>query len=373
MKDQPMKTTPLHAAHQAASAKMGEFAGYDMPLNYAEGVKAEHEWTRAQAGLFDVSHMGQIELEGPGAMEFVSRLTPSDFTKAPNGRAKYTVLTNEQGGIVDDLIITRLSATKFFAVINAGCKEKDIAWIEQHLPQDVKLTRLDGRALIALQGPKAEASMREVLKIETADQPYMWFEPAKLPDGTGIFVSRLGYTGEDGFELSVPASKAADVWTALTAHAAVKPVGLVARDSLRLEMGYPLYGHDIDDKTSPVEAGLSWTMAKENRGFIGADKILPHVDGKPPRRRIGIRLTEPGIAREGAEIKNAQDKIIGVLSSGGFSPSLKASVGMGYVPDGAALEGDRLFVNVRGRNIAAEAVPMPFLKARTKSMKKQAA
>ncbi len=370
---QIMKKTALHSSHLAAQAKMGEFAGYDMPLYYGEGVMAEHEWTRASAGLFDVSHMGQITLEGPGAMAFVSRVTPADFKTAPDGRAKYTVLTNDTGGIVDDLIITRLSPTKFFIVINAGCKEKDIAWMQKHLPADVKLTRYDDRALIALQGPKAESALREVFAIDTSAQPYMWFEPAKLPDGTEIFVSRLGYTGEDGFELSVPEAKAADVWNKLTSNKAVKPVGLAARDSLRLEMGYPLYGHDIDADTSPVEAGLAWTMAKDNRGFIGAEHILPQLDGKPPRRRIGIRLTAPGIAREGSEIRNAKDETIGMMTSGGFSPTLKQAVGMGYVPEGSVAEGDKIFVNVRGRNIAAEVVAMPFMKARTKSMKKQAA
>jgi aminomethyltransferase len=352
---------------------MGEFAGYDMPLYYSEGVMAEHEWTRDQAGLFDVSHMGQVMLEGPGAMAFVSRITPSDFTSAPDGRAKYTVLTNEQGGIVDDLIITRLSPTQFFVVINAGCKEKDIAWMQKHLPSDVKLTRLDDRALIALQGPKAEAALREAFGIETSGQPYMWFESANLPDGTVIFVSRLGYTGEDGFELSVPEAKAEGVWKKLTSLKTVKPVGLAARDSLRLEMGYPLYGHDIDDTTSPVEAGLSWVIAKGNTGFIGADTVLKHLNSGAPRQRIGIRLTGAGVAREGAEIRDASDKKLGMLSSGGFSPSLKKSVAMGYIPADAVKDGEKLLVNVRGRNIEAVRASMPFLPAKTKSMKKQAA
>ncbi len=368
-----MKTTPLHSLHTASGAKMGEFAGYDMPLYYGEGVMAEHEWTRRSAGIFDVSHMGQLFLEGPGAMAFVSRITPSDFANAPDGRAKYTVLTNEQGGIVDDLIVTRLSPTKFFVVINAGCKEKDIAWMRKHLPEDVTLTRLDDRALIALQGAQAETALRDVLAIGAAGQPYMWFEQAAMPCGTPIFVSRLGYTGEDGFELSVPADKAAAVWEKLAAHPAVKPVGLAARDSLRLEMGYPLYGHDIDDTTSPVEAGLAWVIAKDNRGFIGADTVLKHLKDGAPRQRIGIRLTDKGVAREGAEIRDSRDELIGSLSSGGFSPTLKQSVGMGYVPRGAIKEGEALMVNVRGRNIAAEPASMPFLPARTKSMKKAAA
>ncbi|MCB9989913.1 MAG: glycine cleavage system aminomethyltransferase GcvT [Rhodospirillales bacterium] len=365
--------TPLYDAHIKLNAKMGPFAGYDMPLYYGEGVMAEHEWVRREAGLFDVSHMGQIILSGPEALAFVEKLTPSSFGKIPEGRAKYTVLTNSKGGIIDDLIITKRGPDRFFAVINAGCKEKDIAWIKENLPSGVTLERLDDRALIALQGPMAEQVLRDVLKVDTEGMPYMWMIDAELSDGTPYYISRLGYTGEDGFELSVPADIADGVWTRLMQHGAVKPIGLAARDSLRLEMGYCLYGHDIDENTSPIEAGLSWVMGKENTGFIGAGRILSQKEDGVERQRIGVRLTEKGVAREGAEILSAQDmRKIGTLTSGGFSPSLKEGIGQGYVESDWAQAGKKIFVSVRGRNIAAEIADMPFMQARTKSMKKAA-
>ncbi len=366
--------TPLHGVHLAAKAKMGPFAGYDMPLYYEAGVMAEHEWVRDHAGLFDVSHMGQVVISGSGALAFIERITPSSFGKAAAGRAKYTVLTTPQGGIVDDLIVTRRGDEEFFAVINAGCKEKDIAWIREHLPSGVTLDVLDQQALIALQGPQAETVLRETLKIDTEGMPYMWAIDAKLSDGTPILVSRLGYTGEDGFELSVPAGIAEGVWHHLTQHGAVRPIGLAARDSLRLDMGYCLYGHDIDETTSPVEAGLAWVIGKGNDGFIGAGHILTQLENGPDRRRVGIRLTEKGVAREGCAILSAADMSeIGILTSGGFSPTLKGGIGQGYVESGHATTGDKVFVAVRGRHIAAEIAAMPFVPARTKSMKLQAA
>lgn len=357
--------TALFDAHIRAGAKTGPFAGYDMPLYYKEGVLKEHEWVRSQAGLFDVSHMGQIYLEGPGVVDFLQSITPSNFAKLGHGVAKYTVLTNPQGGIVDDLIITRVSDEKFFSVINAGCKEKDIAWMNDNLPDDVTLTRLDDRALLALQGPAAEQALREVLHIEAADLGYM-----RLLFVDDLIISRLGYTGEDGFEISVPVMKAEALWEKMLAHPLVKPIGLAARDSLRLEMGYPLYGHDINDQTTPLEADLGWVIGKGNESFIGADKIL----NQPlTRKRVGLKLTDKGIAREGAEIRNEKNEVIGMLTSGGHSPTLKASIGMGYVPAAYTAPGTKLFVTVRGNNIAAEIVSLPFMPARTKSMKKAAA
>lgn len=357
--------TALFDAHIKAGAKTGPFAGYDMPLYYKEGVLKEHEWVRSSAGLFDVSHMGQIYLEGPGVVSFLERITPSNFAKSSHGVAKYTVMTNDAGGIVDDLIITRVNDTKFFSVINAGCKEKDIAWMIDHLPNNVKLTRLDDRALLALQGPKAEQALREVLNINASDLGYM-----RLMFVDDLIISRLGYTGEDGFEISVPAMKAEELWNKLLANPLVKPIGLAARDSLRLEMGYPLYGHDIDDKTTPLAADLGWVMGKGNEGFIGAGNVL----GKPlKRKRVGIKLIDKGIAREGAEIRNDKNEVIGMLTSGGHSPTLKSSIGMAYVDMAYADPGTKLFVTVRGNNIAAEVALLPFIPARTKSAKKAAA
>lgn len=374
MSDQaPLRKTPLYDQHSRAGAKTGPFAGYDMPLYYKEGVIKEHEWVRSQAGIFDVSHMGQITLEGPGVVPFLEKITPSAYGQMQAGRARYTVLTNDQGGIVDDLIVTRLDESRFYAVINAGGKDKDIAWIEQHLPDDITLTRMEDRALIALQGPASEQVLRDIFHIDTEGMPFMWLLESQLGDGTKIYVSRVGYTGEDGFELSIPASAAEGAWVNLNTHGAVMPAGLAARDSLRLEMGYCLYGHDIDDRTTPVEAGLGWVIGKDNTGFIGAGAILPQRDSGADKKRVGIRLLGKGIAREGAEIRNDNDEAVGVITSGGFSPSLRQAIGQGYVGSAYAEAGTKLFVNVRGRNIEAEVAAMPFLPAKTKSMKQQAA
>lgn len=360
-----MKTTPLHAKHLELNAKMAEFAGYDMPIQYESGVLAEHNWTREKAGIFDVSHMGQIRLEGAGAAALWEKLTPSAISKLSHGAAKYTVLTNEQGGIIDDLIVTRLTDDAFFAVINAGCKDKDIAWIQSNLPEGVTFTHLDDRALIALQGPLAEKVLREALGIDAANLGYM----RTMESGT-TFISRLGYTGEDGFEISIPQNEAAATWNKLAQHADVKPVGLAARDSLRLEMGYPLYGHDINADTTPLEADLGWIMGKERTGYIGHDNIKPQIENGPPRRRLGIKLTGKGIAREGAEIFSKDGQKLGDLTSGGFSPTLNEAIGQGYIDTKLGKIGDEVLVRVRGRDIEAVIAPLPFVKPKTKAAAK---
>lgn len=357
-----MKITPLHAAHVALSAKMGEFAGYDMPLYYKDGVLKEHEWVRSHAGIFDVSHMGQITLRGAGVVKLLERLTPSLFASSKLHHAKYTVLTNPQGGIVDDLIVTRMGDEEFFAVINAGCKDKDIEWIKANLPADVTLDHLADRALVAIQGPLAEKVLAEALAIDAAALGYM-----QLLQHDPCMVSRLGYTGEDGFELSVPQADADTLWQKLLAHPDVKPIGLAARDSLRLEMGYCLYGHDISAKTTPLEADLAWVMGKGNVGYTGAEHVTP-----PTRKRVGIKLLDKGIAREGAELYSVQGDKIGVMTSGSFSPTLKQSIGQGYVPIEFAAPGTQILVDVRGNKIAAQIETMPFIQPRTKSIKKAA-
>jgi aminomethyltransferase len=367
------RKTALHEAHKNLGAKMGEFAGYDMPLYYGEGVIREHEWVRGSAGLFDVSHMGQITIEGEGVAAFLESITPSGFAAKKDGRAQYTVLTNEKGGIIDDLIITKISENKFFAVINAGCKDKDLAWIRGKLPAHLKLDYLEDNALIALQGPAAERVMRDVFKVDLADMPYMSMLETKAPWGCQLLISRLGYTGEDGFEISLPNNHAAQAWGKLLTNREVKPVGLAARDSLRLEMGYALYGHDIDQDTSPVEADLTWVISRQTRDYLGYARISGELAEGPARKRVGFKLLEKGIAREGAEIRDSLDKKIGVLTSGGFSPSLKESIGQGYIESSFSEAGQKVFVNVRGRNIAAEVTKMPFIPARTKSMKKKEA
>ncbi len=355
--------TALHGKHVDLNAKMGEFAGYDMPLYYDMGIKKEHEWVRSSAGLFDVSHMGQMVLKGDGVIEFLEKITPSSFSKKNIGRAQYTVLTNENGGIVDDLIITKVGDHKFFIVFNAGCKDKDIEWIKAHMPESVNMEILD-RVLIALQGPLAKKVLEDIIQCDISGLLYMSYMEVQSPCGQDIFISRLGYTGEDGFELSLPSDVGRHFWTEFLKHEAVRPIGLAARDSLRLEMGYCLYGHDIDDTTTPLEADLGWVIGKDNKSYIGADKII-----EPKRRRVGIRILGKGIAREGAEIINIDGKVIGSLSSGGFSPTLGQSIGQGYVPVEYATAGTKIFVNVRGRNIEAEIAKMPFIPAKTKSIK----
>lgn len=347
-----MKKTPLHSAHLSLAAKMGEFAGYDMPLYYALGVLKEHEWVREHCGIFDVSHMGQITLEGKGALDFLNQLTPSSFSALKLGRCKYSVLLNPENGIIDDFIVTRCGEYSYFCVINAGCKEKDIAWIKSQLPDDVTLKIHDDYALVAVQGPESETVIREALDVDTSALSYMQM----MECGGRCYISRLGYTGEDGFEISVPVSDVATLWDRLIKHPSVKPIGLAARDSLRLEMGYCLYGHDINDITTPREADLEWVMAK--------DKIANFPD--PQRKRIGLVLTDKGIAREGAELLNAQGEKIGTLTSGGFSPTLKQSIGQGYVPVEYAAEGTEIQVVVRGNAIPAKITKMPFLKPKTK-------
>jgi len=368
-----LRKTALHKSHIELGAKMGEFAGYDMPLYYGDGVIKEHEWVRRHCGLFDVSHMGQIIIEGEGAAEFLEKLTPSPFQQKAHGRAQYTVLLNEEGGIIDDLIITRMNDNKFFAVINAGCKDKDMEWIKSQLPPKLKFTYLENHALIAIQGSWAERILHEVLEIEAHDLPYMHMMESQAPNFDTMFISRVGYTGEDGFELSVPNACAEEIWNNLLDHSEAKPIGLAARDSLRLEMGYALYGHEINAETSPIEAGLSWVMSKKTDGYFGYDRIQKDREEGTQNKLVGIKLTDKGVARDGAEIRNEEDEKIGWLTSGGFSPTLKESIGIAYVKSETANVGDKVFVNVRGRNIAAEITKTPFIPSKTKSMKKKAA
>ncbi len=366
-----MKVTSLNQAHRNQGAKMVEFAGYDMPVQYSEGMLKEHEWTRSgNVGIFDVSHMGQFFIEGAEVIKFLSQITPTDFSLSTVNLAKYTVLTNPEGGIIDDLIITKLTDTKFFIVLNAGCKEKDSAWIRKNLPAEISFTELSDRSLIAVQGGKAEEVLNKFLASgNLADLPYMNIGFYKLKSGEEIFISRTGYTGEDGFEVSIKNSVVENFWLELSAQSEVKPIGLGARDSLRLEMGYPLYGHDLDDTTSPIEAGLGWVVSKTNTNFIGANRVLKEKLEGVKRKRIGVKLLDRGIAREGSEVRKDGQKI-GVLSSGGFSPNLKISIGQGYFDTALAKVGDSVAVVVRDREIPAVLTSPVFVEAKTKSVKK---
>lgn len=360
----PLKITPLNAAHRALGARMVPFAGYEMPVQY-EGVLAEHRWTREHAGLFDVSHMGQAKITGAEAVTQFERFVCGDYQGLKAGRQRYSLLLNDQGGILDDLMAGRPDHDGLFVVVNAACKDADFARLEAGLQGDARLTRLDDRALLAIQGPEAAAVLAAHEPV-LADMAFM--DSARLMlFGVDCYVSRSGYTGEDGYEISLPAEAAERVWNTLLEDARVKPIGLGARDSLRLEAGLPLYGHDADETTSPIEAGLGFALSKRRReaaDFPGAARILAeHRDG-PSRARVGLIVKAGAPAREGAEIADADGKVIGKVTSGGPSPTLGRNIAMGYVPPSHSQLGTELNVIVRGRAQPAEVVAMPFVPTR---------
>ena len=365
-----LKTTPFHAFHTARGAKMAPFAGYDMPIHYADGILKEHEWVRTRAGLFDVSHMGPCFIEGADAAAALAKLTPSTYTKAAIGRAKYTVLTNAEGGIIDDLIVTKLAEDKFLLVLNAGRKDVDVAWIQKNLSGDVTFTPpVEGTPLIALQGPYAADALEDTLlqKQTLKTLGYMsgaWYTLFSKK----CFITRTGYTGEDGFEVLLPAGDgelAHRVWDLLIQHADIKAIGLGARDSLRLEMGYPLYGHDLDETTSPVEADIKWVVSKKNTGYFGADRIGAELANGISRTRVGIKITDKGIAREGCTLHTRTGEKIGVMTSGGFSPSLRQAIGQGYIAPEHAKDGTEIRVDIRGKKVAAKVHTLPFVRPST--------
>lgn len=364
-----LKTTPLHALHVELGAKMVPFAGYDMPVQYPAGVLAEHLHTRDAAGLFDVSHMGQAFLKGPDhatVSEAIEALVPGDIRDLPPGAIRYTLLLNEKGGILDDLMVTRTARDGvLFLVVNAACKDADFAHIEKHLPAGVTLQRLPERALIALQGPKA-ADVFARFAPDAAAQAFMTGVDMNVA-GIPCMVSRSGYTGEDGYEISVPDAEAVALTKKLLAEAEVKPIGLGARDSLRLEAGLCLYGHDIDETTTPVEGALTWTIAKRRReeaNFPGAKIILDQIANGATRKRVGLLPEGKAPAREGTEITDASGRIIGKVTSGGYGPSLGGPIAMGYVDAASATVDTAVELMVRGKGRPAKVASMPFVKKR---------
>ncbi len=359
-----LKTTALNAAHRALGARMVGFGGYDMPVQY-EGVLAEHRWTREHAGLFDVSHMGQCRITGPDAVAQFERFVPGDYAILKEGKQKYSLLLNAEGGIMDDLMAGKPDHGGLYVVVNAGNKDADFAYLQAHLEGDATLTILDDRALIALQGPEAAAVMAEHDDI-LLEMGFMDVVRVML-FGVDCFISRSGYTGEDGFEISVPNADAERIWNTILEDARVKPIGLGARDSLRLEAGLPLHGHDIDATTSPVEAALTFALSKsrkERADFPGAERILKELAEGASRVRVGLSVKEGAPAREGAEVADADGKVIGVVTSGGPSPTLGRNIAMAYVPPAFAALGTELKVIVRGKSAAAEVIDMPFVAQR---------
>ncbi|WP_306149915.1 MULTISPECIES: glycine cleavage system aminomethyltransferase GcvT [unclassified Roseibium] len=367
--DEDLKQTPLHDLHIELGGKMVPFAGYSMPVQYKLGIMGEHQHTRAKAGLFDVSHMGQAVLIGPDhetTAKALEALTPSNFVELGYGRQRYTVLLNEDGGIIDDLMVTRPldpnDDGRLLLVVNAARKDVDYAHLRAKLPETVKLEVVDDRALIAVQGPEAVAAVAAHAPA-AAELGFMSAAPMEF-DGIACHIARAGYTGEDGVEMSVPAGAAEAIARALLADDRVEAIGLGARDSLRLEAGLCLYGHDIDETTSPVEGNITFCMQKRRReegGFPAADRIQKELAEGTDRIRVGLRLDGKAPAREGAEIALPGGDVIGILTSGGFAPTVGAPIAMGYVPAEHASEGTQLELIVRNRRLPATVSAMPFV------------
>ncbi|WP_244475311.1 MULTISPECIES: glycine cleavage system aminomethyltransferase GcvT [unclassified Rhizobium] len=372
MNDAALKQTPLHALHLELGARMVPFAGYDMPVQYPAGVLKEHLHTRAAAGLFDVSHMGQVELRAAsGTLEDAARalesLVPVDVLGIAEGRQRYALFTDETGGILDDLMIARLPG-RFLIVVNAACKDADFAHLKAHLGDRFALTLLEDRALLALQGPRAEDVLAE-LWADVAGMRFMDVAEALIHDVPCI-ISRSGYTGEDGFEISIPADKAEDIARRLLDHPDVLPIGLGARDSLRLEAGLCLYGNDIDTSTNPVEGALEWAMQKSRRmggarcgGFPGAGTILDALTNGAARRRVGLKPDGKAPVRGGATLYTDATGTteIGKVTSGSFGPTVGHPVAMGYVETGRAAPGTTVFAELRGKFIAMTVCALPFI------------
>ena len=350
-----IETLPLDAWHRARGARMVEFARYHMPIHY-EGIIAEHLWTREHAGLFDVSHMGQLLISGPGAATELEKLLPSDIAGLAAGKVRYSMLLDEDGGILDDLMISART-DGFYIVVNGAVKHDDIGHLREHLPDEITINHMEDRALFALQGPKA---VDVVARLMPGVEALSFMEAMAFGD---MWISRSGYTGEDGFEISVDAAHVSELVEALCAQPEVKPVGLGARDSLRLEAGLPLYGHDVTTALDPVEAELGFAIPKRRRpegGFPGAARVLKHFSEGPPVKRVGLRIEGRQPAREGAGIYVGGVKV-GTVTSGGFSPSLQVPIAMAIVDTAHTALGTKLDIDVRGKRIPATVTMLPFV------------
>ncbi|MDG9882088.1 glycine cleavage system aminomethyltransferase GcvT [Pseudomonas sp. GD04058] len=370
MSTETLLKTPLHALHLELGARMVPFAGYDMPVQYPLGVMKEHLHTREQAGLFDVSHMGQIRLRGANAAKALESLVPVDIIDLPVGMQRYAMFTNEQGGILDDLMVANLGDGELFLVVNAACKDQDLAHLRQHIGDQCEIEPLfEERALLALQGPAA-VKVLERLAPQVAKMTFMQFAPVQLL-GEDCYVSRSGYTGEDGYEISVPAGQAETLARRLLDEPEVAAIGLGARDSLRLEAGLCLYGHDMNSTTTPVEASLLWAVSKARRadgtragGFPGAARVFAQQQEGVARKRVGLLPQERTPVREGAEIVDDAGEVIGQVCSGGFGPTLGAPVAMGYLDSARSALDSQVWAIVRGKRVPMKVSRMPFVAQR---------
>ena len=363
-----LKKTPLNEAHRRLGGRMVEFGGWDMPVQYPGGTVTEHLRTRTQAGLFDVSHMGEIDVRGPEAIAFVNRIASNDATKLVDGQAQYSALTTPQGTVIDDLLVYRLAEDHLLLVVNAGTTEKDWDWIKSHhAGENVELRNVsEDYCQIALQGPDAISILQQLTSTSLSDIKYYHFTNGQV-DGVDSIISRTGYTGEDGFEVYAAPEKAEQVWNKILdvgnygTDTGVLPCGLAARNTLRLEAGMCLYGHEIDEKTTLLEANLGW-ITKLNKGdFIGRDALAKQKEDGLKRKLIGFEVTDRGIARDEQEILVKGERV-GRVTSGSPAPFLKKNIGMGYVPVEFAAVGTEVGIDVRGRLVNAQVVPLPFYK-----------
>lgn len=361
MSDNAIQRTPLYDLHVELGGKMVDFAGWEMPVQYPMGIKGEHIHCREKAALFDVSHMGQVILRGEGAAQKLEALVPSSITPLKEGKARYTFFTNENGGIMDDLIVSN-AGDHLFLVVNASMRHQDIPHMRDNL-DDIEVTEIFDRALVAVQGPKAEGVVAELCPA-ARDMTFMQTIVADIM-GAECRISRLGYTGEDGYEISIPDDRAEEIARAFLAHEDCEPAGLGARDSLRLEAGLCLYGNDINNDTSPIEASLLWAIQKKRReegGFPGAARIQKEIAGGASKRLVGIKPDGRAPARDGVEIQCQEGNVIGAITSGGFGPTVGGPVAMGYVSAGHGKPGEKVNLIIRGKTQPAEIVALPFVK-----------
>ena len=359
-----MKNTALTSTHIDLGAKMVPFAGYNMPVSY-EGVNIEHETVRKAVGVFDVSHMGEFLITGEHALALIQKIGSNDAAKLTDGKAQYSCMPNADGGIVDDLIIYRFNEEKYLLVVNASNIEKDWNWISQHNTMDATMRDLsDEYSLLAIQGPKAAEAMQSLTDVDLSAIKFYTFQVAPFAGAENVIISATGYTGSGGFEIYVKNDDAQRVWDRVFEAGAdygIKPIGLAARDTLRLEMGFCLYGNDIDDTTSPIEAGLGW-ITKFTKDFVNSEALKEQKENGPKRKLVGFEIDERGIPRQGYEIVDDSGKVIGNVTSGTMSPSLEKGIGMGYVPVELATPGSKINIQIRKKALPATVVKMPFYK-----------
>ena len=361
-----LKKTPLYDQHVELGAKMVPFAGYEMPVQYA-GVSHEHHVVRQKVGMFDVSHMGEFWVEGADATAFLNSVTSNDVAKLTPGKVQYSCLPNTTGGIVDDLLVYCVNDTKYMLVVNASNMAKDWAWLQQFAGNfDVRMTDVsEGTALLAVQGPLAAQALQSLTDLDLGAMTYYTFGIGSFAGVSNVVVSATGYTGAGGFEIYIPNAHAAAAWDAIIAAGApfgLEPIGLGARDTLRLEMGFCLYGNDIDDTTSPIEAGLGW-ITKFSKEFTNSAALKAQKEAGVARKLVGIKLLERGVPRHGYPIVDADGNAVGEVTSGTMAPSLNEAIGMAYVPTASAAPGSTVFVEIRGKALKAEVVSLPFYKA----------